>query len=177
MEKNTLPPVTTGSVGKRYGVIMALISIVYFIALTVASIDMTTGIGRWSSVLFYVVVIYLAHKNFIDDGNGFMSYGQGMGIVFWIGLICSVIYTVFFYIYIKFIDAGFVEAIKQKQIEQMQERGMSDAQIDQAMGIASMFMTPEAMFIFGLFGGIIIIVIVGLIVTIFTQKSNPEPSF
>jgi hypothetical protein len=35
-------------------------------------------------------------------------------------------------------------------------------------------MTPEMMFVFGLIFGVIIIIIVGLLVTIFTKKSNPE---
>jgi hypothetical protein len=136
--------------------------------------DMTSGAGRWVSVIFYFVVLFMAHKYFKDEGDGYMTYGQGMGIAFWCGLVCSAIYSVFFYIYIKFIDGSFVEAIKTKQIEQMQERGMSDAQIDQAMGFASMFMKPETMFLFGLIGGIVTMLIVGLILSIFTQKKNPQ---
>ncbi len=174
MEETPTLSVTTRSVGFRYGLIMAAISVVYFLILTFASIDMTSGIGRWSSIIFYIGVIYLAHKNFKDQGDGFMSYGQGMGIAFWLGLVSSVIYSLFFYIYIKFIDSAFVEAIKTKEIEKMQERGMSDEKIDQAMGIAGMFMTPEAMLIFGLVGGIIFIVIVGLLVTLVTQHKNPQ---
>lgn len=174
MEETSTPTVTTRSVGIRYGVIMAAISIVYFLALTMASVDMTSGIGRWSSLVFYVVVLFLAHKNFKEGGDGWMTFGQGMGIAFWLGLICSVIYSAFFYIYIKFIDSAFVEAIKEKQIDEMRAKGMGEDQIDQAMKFAGAFMTPEAMLIFGLVGGIIMILIVGLVVTIFTQKKNPQ---
>ena len=172
--EETATPVTTRSVGIRYGIIMSAISIVYFLVLTFASVDMTSGIGRWSSIIFYIVVIYLAHKNFKDSGDSYMSYGQGMGITFWLSLISSVIYSIFFYVYIKFIDNSFVQAIKDKQIEEMQAKGMSDEQVDQAMSFAGAFMTPEAMLIFGLIGGIIFIVICGLIITIFTQNKNPQ---
>jgi ABC-type antimicrobial peptide transport system permease subunit len=106
-----------------------------------------------------------------------MSYGEGIGISFWIGLLSSVISSLFTYIYIKFFDASFVEMIKEKQIEEMQARGMSDEQIDQGMKFAEMFMSPEAILIFGIIGGIITVLIVGLIVTIFTQKKSPEPGF
>ena len=176
MEETSVPAVTTRTVGFRYGLIMAGISVVYFLGLTFADVDMTSGIGRWSSIIFYIAVIFLAQKNFKDQGDGFMEYGQGMGITFWIGLVSSVIYSTFFYIYIKFIDSAFVEAIKDKEIEKMQERGMSDDQIDQAMSFAGAFMTPEAMLAFGLIGGIIIIVCVGLVVTAFTQNKNPQAS-
>ena len=36
------------------------------------------------------------------------------------------------------------------------------------------FMTPEAILGFGLIGGIFMAFIIGLIITIFTQKKNPE---
>ena len=172
--EETTTPVTTRSVGIRYGVIMSAISIVYFLILTFASIDMTSGFGRWSAFIFYFVIIYLAHKNFKDSGDSYMSYGQGVGISFWIGLVSSVIYSLFFFVYIKFIDNSFVQAIKDKQIEEMQAKGMSDDQIDQAMSIAGAFMTPGAMLIFGIVFGIIGMVICGVIVSIVTQKKNPQ---
>jgi hypothetical protein len=175
-ESSNQTTISTRSVGVRYGLILAVISIVYFLVLTFANIDMTQGVGRWASLLFYVGIIFMAHKYFKDEGNGYMSYGQGLGITFWISLISSLIYGVFFYIYVKFVDAGFVDMIKDKQIEQMQAQGMSDEQIDQAMQMAGAFMSPEAMLIFAIIGGVFIIMLCGLIVTIFTQKKSPETS-
>jgi hypothetical protein len=45
------------------------------------------------------------------------------------------------------------------------------------MKFSAMFMTPEAMFGFGLVFGFIGTLIVGLIVSIFTQKKRPETAF
>ncbi len=174
MEESTTPAVTTRAAGTRYGVIMAAISIIVFLVMSFASIDMSSGIGRWATLPIYLVVIYLAQKYFIDNGDGFMSYGQGMGVTWWIALVSSVIYSIFFYVYIKFIDGSFVQMIMDKQREDMQNRGMSDEQIDQAMSFSAPFMSPEMMLVFGLIGGIIIIMICGLIVTIFTQKKGQE---
>ena len=176
MEESTAPAVTTRSAGTRYGVIMAVISIVLFIIMSLAEIDMSQGIGRWASIPIYLVVIYLAQKYYLDNGDGFMSYGQGMGITWWLGLVSTAIYMAFFYIYIKFIDSSFVETVKQNQMDQMAQRGMSDAQIEQAMSFSEAFMSPEAMLIFGFIGGLVFILICGLIVTLFTQKKSPEPS-
>jgi hypothetical protein len=173
-QETTTTTVTTRSAGTRYGLILAGLSIVIFLIMSFAAIDMSAGIGRWATIPFYIAVLFMAHKYFKDEGDGYMTYGQGMGISFWCGLVCSVVYGVFFYVYVKFIDSSFVEAIKTKQIEQMQERGMSDAQIDQAMGFASMFMKPETMFFFALIGGVITMLIVGLVVSAFTQKKNPQ---
>jgi hypothetical protein len=173
MEESTTPAVTTRSAGTRY-VIMAALSIVVFLAMSFASIDMSSGVGRWATLPIYLIVIYLAQKHFLDNGDGFMSYGQGMGITWWLALVSSVIYSIFFYVYIKFIDGSFVQIIMDKQREDMQNRGMSDEQIDQAMSFSAPFMSPEMMLVFGLIGGIIIIMICGLIVTIFTQKKGQE---
>jgi hypothetical protein len=167
--------VTTRSVGIRYGLIMAVISIAYFMVLNIAGVDMSEGIGRWGGIIFNIGVIVMAHKFFKDNNsNGFMSYGQGFGIGTWISLVNCVIYSIFFYIYVKFIDGAFVTMMMDKQRDQMIERGMSDEQVDQAMNMTAKFMTPEMMFGFGLIFGFIILLIVVALVTIFTQKKNPD---
>lgn len=176
MEETTTPSISTRSVGIKYGLVMAVISIAYFVILNTAGVDMTQGIGRWGSLVFYAGIIFLAQKNFKDQGDSFMSYGQGMGISFWISLISSVIGSIFTYFYVKFIDTGYIQQMMDKQREQMEAGGnLSEDQIDNAMSMTAKFMTPEMILIFGIIGGIIMILIVGLIVTIFTQKKNPEP--
>lgn len=176
MEESTSPTVTTRSTGTRYGVIMAVISIVMFLVMSFANIDMQSGIARWAGIPIFFVVLYLAQKYYLDNGDGFMSYGQGIAITFWFSLISCVIYIVFFYTYIKFIDSSFVETVKQQQMDQMAQRGMSDDQIDQAMSISAPFMTPEMFGVLGFFVAMFFDMLCGVILTIFTQKSNPDPA-
>lgn len=165
--------VTTRSAGVRYGLISGIISIALFLVMSVTKMDMQ-GPGRWLGLPIGIVLIVLAHKYYKDNGDGYMSYGQGIGIAFWMALVSTVISSVFSYVYMKFIDTGFIEAIKDQQIEAMEQQGMSQEQIDQAMGFSSAFFTPEAMLIMGLLMGIIMTVIIALIVTIFTKKDAPE---
>ncbi|MBL7865095.1 MAG: DUF4199 domain-containing protein [Cyclobacteriaceae bacterium] len=172
MDEQSIPAVTTRSVGMRYGGIMAIISIVVFVAMSFAKVDMSSGIGRWATIPFLLVLIFLAQKNFKDNGDSYMSYGQGMGITFWIALVSTVIYIIFFYVYIAYIDGSFIETIKQTQMDKMAEQGMPQEQIEQAMGYASLFMTPGIMAVFGFFGGIVGALLCGLVVTIFTQKNS-----
>ena len=174
---NSTSQVTTRSVGVRFGLIAALIGIVYFLILNVAGIDMTQGVWNWVGYGITLALVILAQKQFKDKGDGYMSYGQGIGVAFWMGLVSAVISSIFTYVYIKFIDTGFLQLVKDRQIEAMQKQGMSDEQIDQGMKMASMFMTPEAMFFYMLIGGLLVTIIIALIVTIFTQKRNPEPAF
>jgi Protein of unknown function (DUF4199) len=174
MENEQVEQVTTRSVGIRYGLFLALIGIAYFVIMNVAGVDMTEGIGRWGSTIFYIALIFLAHKNYKENGNGFMSYGEGMGITFWLSLLSSVIGSIFTWIYVKYIDTEFIKMILQKQEEAMVAKGLPQDQIDMGLKMAAKFTTPEMMLIFGIIFGVIIIMIIGLLVTIFTQKKNPE---
>lgn len=173
----TLETVSTRSAGVRYGVIAGIVGIVYFLILTAAGLDMQEGAWKWFGYVITIVLVVLAHKYFKDNNGSFMAYGQGVGIAFWMGLVSSVINSIFMYVYIKFIDSTFIETIKEKQIAEMQGRNMSEEQIDQAMQISSMFMSAEAIFIFALIFGIIGTVIVGLIVSIFMQKKAAEQAY
>jgi hypothetical protein len=178
MEEQQTISVSTRSAGMRYGLILAAFSIVSFLVFSLSGINMSEGPGAWVnrllSMTVMVIVFVLAHNYFKQNGNGFMNFGQGIGIGFWASLTGTGISSTFMYIYIKFVDSGFLDMIKEQQMAQFQERGMSDEQIEQAMKFASMFTTPEAIFIFGLVGGIIFGVIIALIVSIFTQKKNPD---
>jgi len=166
--------ITTRSTGIRYGIIMGTISIVYFLIFVIADLDMSKGIGRWGTTLIAIVVIYLAHKYYKDNGDGFMSYGQGVGIGFWVGLVSAVIGNVFTYIYVKFIDEGFIAKIRENALREMEDQGQSDEQIEMAMKFVNMFTGAEALLLFGLFFGILMLVIIALIVSLITQKQQPE---
>ena len=174
-ETEQVEKVTTRSAGIRYGVISGVIGIALFVVMTILSISMTEGPGRWVGLLITGVLIYFAHKYYKDNGDGYMSIGQGTGIGFWLALVSTAISSVFSYIYMKFIDASFIENAMDEARRKMEEQGnLSDEQIDQAMSITEKFMTPEIMLGTGLFFGVIIVVIIALIISLITQKRNPE---
>jgi hypothetical protein len=175
MEETTTPSVSTRTVGIRYGLMMAVLSIAYFLIFNMLGVDVSQGPGSWGRLVYCVALIFLAHKYFKENGDGFMSYGQGVGISFWMSLVSSVISSIFTYIYVTLIDTGFIQQMMDKTRESMEEKGnLSDEQIQQAMDMTAKFMTPGMMVTFGIIFGVIIVVIVGLVVTIFTQKKSPE---
>jgi hypothetical protein len=171
MEENV--SITTRAAGIRYGLILAVASIAFFVIMNVAGVDMQ-GPLSYIGWAISIAVIYLAHKYYKENGDGYMTIGQGVGIGFWTGLISALISSPFTYIYIKYIDSAFIENIKDKQIEKMQEQGMSDEQIDQAMQFAGSFMSAEAMLVMGFVGGIIMAIIFAVIISLFTKNTPPE---
>jgi len=174
-QESTTPTVTTRSAGVRFGLIMGAIGIVLFIAYIVAGIDIQ-GPAKWVNTAVFFVVVFLAHKYYKENGDGYMTIGQGTGIGFWMSLVSSVLSSAFTYIYSKFIDTGFTQQLLDTQRQAMEEKGtLSEEQIDQAMQMTAKFMSPEMIVAFGLFFGVLFGIIVALIVGLFTQKKNPEP--
>jgi hypothetical protein len=168
------PAISTRSAGIRYGIIMGTISIAYFLIFVITDMDMSKGLGRWGTSLIAIVIIYFAHKYFKDNGDGFMSYGQGVGIGFWVGLVSAVIGNLFTYIYVKFIDDGFIAKIREDALRDMEDQGQSDEQIEMAMKFVNFMTGAEALSLIGLFFGILLLVIIALIVSLITQKQRPE---
>lgn len=171
-EVNTTASVTPRSVGVKYGFISALISVVYFLVLVVSGQNAFDNKWSWIGLIVSVAIVILAHKNFKDSGNGFMTYGQGVGIAFWIALVSVVINFALTYAYVNFIDATAMDMFYEQQTEQMSMQGLQDEQIDMAISWTKTLFWPMYLFM-GLFFG----VLVGVIVSIFTQKKNPQPVF
>jgi lysylphosphatidylglycerol synthetase-like protein (DUF2156 family) len=162
---------TVKQTGIKYGIYLALVTIIYTLILQILGLGAKQSLG-YAGFIFVIVALVLAHRDF-KRSNEFMSFGQGLGISMIIVTINSVLSSIFSYIYIKFVDNSMLDVIREQSIVQMEERGMSDAQIEQAMEMQAKFTTPEMILVFGFLGGIFFGFIIALIVTAFTKKSNP----
>jgi hypothetical protein len=162
---------TVKQVGLKYGIYLALVSIIYTLILQILGLAANRWLG-YVGFIFIIVALVLAHKDF-KRSNEFMSFGQGLGISMIIVTISSVLGSIFTYIYIKFVDNSMLDVIREQSIAQMEKRGLSDTQIDQALEMQAKFTTPEWILIFGILAGIFFGFIIALIVTAITKKSNP----
>jgi predicted DNA-binding ArsR family transcriptional regulator len=164
--------ITVKQVGFKYGIYLALVTIIYSLILQIIGQATNRPLG-YIALIFVVVALWLAHRDFKRD-NEYMSYGQGLGISMIIISVSAVLSSIFSYIYIKFVDDSMLETIREQAVIQMEERGMSDSQIEQAMEMQARFTTPEMILVFGILASIFFGFIIALIVTAFTKKSNPE---
>ncbi|MFT6868350.1 MAG: prepilin signal peptidase PulO-like enzyme (type II secretory pathway) [Cyclobacteriaceae bacterium] len=165
--------ITVKSVSIKYGLISALVGIIFFILLDFMG-QATNRSLTWIGIIFSIAIMYLAHNEFKKEGDGYMSYKQGLNIGTLMSVIASVINGVFTFVYVKFINPEFTDAIREQQLLEMEKRGMSDAEISQAMEIAEMFIGPVAMLIYSIVFGILIGFILALIISAVTKKVNPE---
>jgi hypothetical protein len=164
---------TISQAGLKYGLITGLILVIYNLALYMTGLFTNDKMG-WIVYIILIGMVYLAHKAFKDSGDGFMSLGQGLGLGMLVLIVGGAISSVFSYIYMKFVDNTLIQQIVDATRMKMEEKGLDDEQIDQAMSMTEKMMTPEMMILFGMLGLIIIGFILVLIVSLFTKKNNPQ---
>lgn len=161
--------VSTRSIGIRFGLIATVVSIVLFIVPAVIGQNPFKGVWNWIGMAAGIGLLVFAHKSFKDDGNGYMNYGQGIGIAFWIALISTLIAVAFMYAYINFIDGNPFELFMEQQQEEMAAKGTPENIIETSTEWTRKLFWPIALVM-----GLIFNIIIALVVTIFTQKKDPN---
>jgi len=167
MEESTKP--TTREIGIRFGLISTVIGIVLFLIPALMAQNPFKGVWNWVGTAVSIGLIIFAHKKFKDDGDGYMSLGQGVGITFWMGLVGTILGGAFTFIYINFVDPAPFEMMLQQNMEEMEKGGSPEQAIEMAQEWTRKLFWPIYVF-FGIIGSVVI----GLIVSIFTKKTNPE---
>lgn len=171
MEETT--DVSKKSVAIKYGVINGLVGIILFVIIDFAGMAGNQAVS-YLPALVTGVIIFFAQKEFIKEGDGFMNYGEGLGIGTLVSLFSSIISSVFLFVYVSFINTNYISNLLELQRKGMEEQGLTDAQIEQALSFTSGMFSPIALSIIGIFSGVIFGFIVSLIVSAFTKKARPE---
>jgi hypothetical protein len=170
MTENTTTMPTARSIGLKFGLYYGVFSIVYFIVIALVGANPFDQTWNWVGIIFSVGFLVWAHITFKNEGDGYMSFGQGVGIGFWITLVSLIIGGLFTFFYITMIDPGLFDGFMEMQRANMEAQGMPDNQIEMSQEWTKKLFWPFYVVI-GLFFGVLIAVIV----TIFTQRKNPEP--
>jgi hypothetical protein len=172
MEENVSNEVVTvRSVGLKFGLIMAVYSVVFFLIVSLAGLNPFDNKLGLISIPISIVILVLAHRNFKASGDGFMSYGQGIGIAVLMTLVSLIIAGLFSYFYAEIIAPEVMERFYDAQLADMESKNMSESQIEMAVNVTKRFF-----WLFYAIGGMLGGTIMALIVTIFTQKKNPDPT-
>lgn len=167
----TQPSVT--SVALKYGLITALVSIVYTLIIMV--LDM--GDNRWLSGLSFLIMIagiVLAMKHYKSINHDYMSYGQGLGIGTLVSAVTGLLSGIFMWIYTSFVDSGYMARMQEKQTEVLLDRGMSDEEVEAAMKMTESFQGPIAMILGGLVGAVVVGFLLSLIISAIMKNNRPE---
>ena len=91
----------------KYGIIVGIAHIVYFIIMGVFGLQEEVALSFLSS-LFLIIGIVKAIKSFKRYKRGMINYFQGLGIGVITGLVSSIILAIFLAFYISVIDASYL---------------------------------------------------------------------
>lgn len=158
-----------------YGIYLGIISIL--ISVLIWATNLMESLGLWGSALIgignLIILLILLTIFTINYRNkyfeGFISYKNAFVfglLAILVSLVLGIIYNIIFH---KFIDPGYMERItmmmQDKTLEMLQNRGMSEDQIEQAMrrfenqGVPTLAKTIRQSLIGGVIGGIIMALI------------------
>ncbi len=116
----------------------------------------------------FIIVAQLEHRK--KDLGGYMSYGRAVGVatITSIGVgICTAIYM---YVLFGIFHPEFQQMIIDAALDKAED--MSPGEEDQMIKIMKMTTGPGAMALFGFFGQVFIGLVIGLISSIFIQKTE-----
>lgn len=171
--------VTPLKVGIKYGIIFGLIAVVINAITQTLGIDTTTGqniaasiaVGVVSLVL-YVVGMFLANNEFKKFNEGYISFGQGFQTGMFFAILLGVISATYQVVYVTVINPDFVKEQLAKVEETYEAQGMSEEQIEAAIGIIKTTLSPTSMWFFALIGSLCMGLIAALIVSAITKKER-----
>ena len=171
--ETTAIPVSSTSVGLRYGLLAGLMSVILSFILFVTHADQSPA--RWLGLVILIGAMVLAHKTYKQANGGFMNYSEGLGIGAFMSGISGIISTAFSVLYMKFIDPGYMSQMAETARANMEAKGgMTDEQIDQGVAMMQKFSTTGWMVLFGVVGSVLGGLLIALIVSAFTKHSKPE---
>ena len=134
--------------GMKYGLICGLVYIIFGMASILLGPDaqkspflsLLLGLAMVVSTFF---VIFYGVKDFRDNINvGSLTVGEAVKLGALIALIAALLAAAFTLLYNYVIDPGYADRMMDAAREQLEDRGMTDEQIEQAMGWSEMFRSP-----------------------------------
>ncbi len=132
---------------------------------------------KYISYVLLALGLFWATISFRDKYmGGHIEYGKAFSAGFYTGLFAAVLTGIFTFIYIQYIDPGLIDEIMLTTEETMLEQNpeMSDDQIDQALSMTEMFMSPWIMSVMGFISNVVVSAIFSLIIAIFAKRENNQ---
>lgn len=164
------------SIALKYGLLLGVIVIILNLIARLTGTVENTGLSIVYSILSlaaFITLLALAIKEYKKGNGGYASFGEAFAVSALAGTFAVILTNAFRYFYITFIDDTELRQIADKMAEErmkLEDRGMSEAEIDQALGVAELFTSPLMLVASSIFG----ILILSLIVSAVMKKSRPE---
>ena len=129
--------------------------------------------AQYGSLLVVFAGIIVGTLAFRDKcSGGYISYARSLGSGVMISLVVGLIMAVYTYLFFAYFDPDQILKMAQAAEENMYKQGLSDDQIEQAMSMTKMFMTPAFVAISSVLSMLLWGTVFSLLSSIFIKKNN-----
>ncbi|MFM7177033.1 MAG: DUF4199 domain-containing protein [Bacteroidota bacterium] len=165
----------------RYVLMLAGIQIIISLVIFGLGMDGNQTLQNGVMVATSILTIYICHVHLRDfrdlDNNGFLTIGEGLTKGFGLGWKSGSITAVYYYLYYKFLNPEFIDKMRILQEMEMEEKGLNQKEIEQAMQFTDMFSNPGMLAAGSFIGSVFFIFILSLISSAILKKENPDSSW
>ena len=166
---------TQTKVAMNYGTLYGLAGVAIFLLFYFLGMDIESKLPQIISYIVLCIFIITGIKSYRDeDLGGQISYGKALWtgtLISFFGGIITAIFTVLFF---KYIAPDMIQKILDTTQQNLEEKGMSEDQIEMTMDYTRKFMTPMWLFAFSVLGSAFMGLLFSLIISIFMRKEeNP----
>lgn len=116
-------------------------------------------------------VLYYAISDFKTTFNGgYLSFGTGLKLSVLTGVWAGIVSSLYTYVFFQYIAPNLTQEILLKAAQDMADQGMGDAEIEQAIEISEVFMTPATFAFMNLFAVPLMALVIGLLLSAILKK-------
>ena len=126
-----------------------------------------------TGVLFVGIIVF-GIKKFKEANGGFLSWGKGVKIGVGIAVLAGLIYVIYSYIFMNFIEPDYMNQMMEIQNQAFIDQGMTEEQIDVANEMSEKFQSPGIVAAIGIIAYAIGGFIVSAIAAAIMKKSEEE---
>ena len=159
-----------------YGLLTGAVSIVFSILTYILDVPFKSPLMYFSLVILLAGIIYGTFQYRNGYLGGYISFGKAFLSGFIIVLAATVLSSLYSFVFLTFIDPGYLEKIIQQTLEQteakMADKGVSADQMEPALAMTRKFMSPIIMMIFGILTSAFFGAILSLIAAPFLKKED-----
>jgi large-conductance mechanosensitive channel len=175
---------TTARLAIKWGAICGVLFIIYTLITYLTGLVFNEAM-QWVGIILTLGIIgycqYAAMGEYKNTHEGFISYGQGLGLGTMLGGVSGVVSGAFSTIYNNFIDPSIMVKIMEKQkdkaFEAWEKQGISESQAEdmweKTQGMMGFMQNPGVTFLFSIVGSLIFAFIIALIVSAIQKKDKP----
>jgi len=165
-EKNvSLAKVTFG-----YGVIVAVIVIIYSLILFVLDLSDNQLLQYVSHAIIAVMIVMFAISYRNKYLDGYIDFGKAYTIAILTVIFAAIFIGIYTFIYHSYIDPGAMDRAMEIAEEKMIDRGLSEMDIENGMAMARKMQSPVILSVIAMFATILVGAILSLLTFIAVKK-------